>query len=349
MLLEERLAEQARRLEGDAVLVRERVGPHQLDDLEELPLAGEEGDRLGAPLVPVGADFLAVPARQRLDVERVRLGPADRREVPGVGQLGVERPERAGEAETGLGDRLAEVAARRGDGTDDRQRAGPLGRALGDDPPGALVEVGEAAPQVGREALFAGEFLEAAADLAHRLGPAAGRVGQERDPVALVAEVLGDRGAELHRRLARRDRHVRGVGDEDRTGEERAAGPRVDQLDELAEQAGHLVAAFPTADVDDDVGVRPAREGLFEDRLAGPEAARHDGRPAAGHREEGVEDALAGDKRLAGPQPAAARPDGTDRPGVCQPERHVPGSRGQAPDLLVDGDVARLDRPEAPG
>ena len=62
---------------------------------------------------------------------------------------------------------------------------------------------------------------------------------------------------------------------------------------EAVEQLGHLVAAFSAADVHHDVGARPAGEDLLDDRLAGTEAARDDGRAALGDREEHVDHALA--------------------------------------------------------
>src|SRR3990172_464408 len=80
------------------------------------------------------------------------------------------------------------------------------GRGTGspEEPPGggagALVDPRQAAAEIGWEALLAGQLLEPAADLAQCLRPAAGRVGQQRDLVTLVAEVLGDRRAEEHRR-----------------------------------------------------------------------------------------------------------------------------------------------------
>ena len=82
-------------------------------------------------LGPWTADSVRHPGRQLVDVERVRLGPADRGEVPGVGQPGVERPERPGQAEARLGDRLREVAAGGRHGADEGDGSLALGRADG--------------------------------------------------------------------------------------------------------------------------------------------------------------------------------------------------------------------------
>ncbi len=89
VLLEERLAQQAGDFEYDPVLVGQGVGAHELDDLEQLLLPPEQLDRLGPPRRPRLGDAGPVPGLERLDVERVRLGPTDGREVPGVGQLGI--------------------------------------------------------------------------------------------------------------------------------------------------------------------------------------------------------------------------------------------------------------------
>ncbi len=113
----------------------------------------------------------------------------------------------------------------------------------------------------------------------------------------LVAVVLGEGDAGVDARLAGRDRHVRGVGDEDRPLHERAAAARVDERGELLEHLRHLVPPLAAADVDDDVGVRPLRQGVLQHGFARPEGAGEGGAAAAHDREEGVEHPLAGDQR----------------------------------------------------
>ena len=97
----------------------------------------------------------------------------------------------------------------------------------------ALVELAEPRAEIGGVSGLAGQLAEAAGDLAQRLGPAAGRVGHQRDVEALVAEVLADGDRRIDARLARRDRHVRGVGDDDGAFHERPAGARIGELGEL--------------------------------------------------------------------------------------------------------------------
>ncbi len=83
--------------------------------------------------------------------------------------------------------------------------------------------------------------------------------------------------------------------------------PRVLQLRELQQHVGHLVAALAAADVDDDLGVGPLGQLVLDDGLARAERAGHAGGPALGDREEGVDDALAGDERLVGTEAFADR------------------------------------------
>ena len=51
-------------------------------------------------------------------------------------------------------------------------------------------------------------------------------------------------------------------------------------------------------DIDHDIGVGILRERLRDHRLAAPKGARHGRRAAQGHREERVDDPLAGQERL---------------------------------------------------
>ena len=82
-------------------------------------------------------------------------------------------------------------------------------------------------------------------------------------------------------------------------------------LRKFVEHARHFVAALAAAQIDDDVGVAAFRERFEQHRLARAEAAGDRGLASARHRKHAVEDALAGDERLAStagaPRPAAAR------------------------------------------
>ncbi len=125
---------------------------------------------------------------------------------------------------------------------------------------------------------------------------------------------------------------LRRVRDQDRALHQRRAGARVDELGELLEHLGQLVAALAAADVDDDVGVRPLRERLLEHGLAGAEPAGDRGGAAARDREEHVDRPLAGDQRRRRVEPAR-------RPG---------GDRGPASGSASSPAARRSRRPARP-
>ena len=350
-LLQEVLADHFAGLDDEALLVLERVGADELDDLLEAGLAGEDRADPGALVGEVLGDVLAVPGVQEALVQAVGPVPVDRREVPAVRQLRVQRPEGAHDPERALRHRLREVAAGRAHGADDRHRPHPLVLAEHDRPAGPLVEGGEPAGQVRRVALLRRHFLKAGGDLAQRLGPAARGVGHQRHPVAHVAEVLRHRHAGVDAGLARRDRHVGGVGDEDRPLHQRPAVARVLQFGELGEHIRHLVPPLPAADVHDDVGVRPLGEGLLHDGLPAAEGPGHRRGPPHRHREEDVQDPLAGHEQFSRLQLALRRPGDAHRPGLHHPQLPAPAQPGHdigdghvpAPDLdhLVLGGIRR--------
>jgi hypothetical protein len=135
---------------------------------------------------------------------------------------------------------------------------------------------------------------------------------------ALVTEVLGDGDGGIDARLARRDRHVRGVRDDDRAFHQCASRARVDELRELLEHASHLVAALATAEVDDDVGAAALGKAFEQDRLAGSESSGDRALATERDREQRIEDALSGHQRLVRRE---ARTHGTrraHRPEVAQ-------------------------------
>ena len=107
-LLQEVLAQQAAGLEHDPLGGRERVGSEQLHDLEQRALALQQVQRPGAVRAPVLRDLAVEPGAEL--VERVAAGPVDRGEVTLAREARVEAPERPGEAQAVLRDRLREVA-----------------------------------------------------------------------------------------------------------------------------------------------------------------------------------------------------------------------------------------------
>mmetsp|Transcript_12586 Transcript_12586/g.39639 ORF Transcript_12586/g.39639 Transcript_12586/m.39639 type:complete len:601 (+) Transcript_12586:190-1992(+) len=314
----DRLVERAHLVVGREAVLREVVVLDDLCNLEhELVRLGErvladELHNLGQ-VVLVLQDLLHARAHRdelgvRLDVEglerAVVLGvgdePVERREVLALRQLLVKAPEDLHDAERGRAHRVGEVATRRRDGTDDRDRARARRRAHELALARALVEGGEARAEVGGVARVSGHLGEAAGDLTERLGPARRRVGHHGHVVAHVAQVLCERDARVDGRLARSDGHVGRVGDEGGALHDGLLLAVDDHLElrEVLEHLRHLVAALAAADVDNRVRVRVLGQRLRDDRLAAAERAGHGARAAEHGGEERVDHALPREQRL---------------------------------------------------
>ena len=220
--------------------------------------------------------------------------PVDGRVVAGVRQFLGQGPEGLDDVLGVAGHRLGEVTPRGGDGADQGHGAGTS--ALGLDPAGALVDRRQARGQVGRVAFLHRHLPQAAGDLAQGLGPTAGGVRQHDHVVAHVAVVFGHGDADVDRGLPRHHRHVGGIGHQQGALHELAPGVGVVELGEGLQHVHQFVAALAAANVDDDVGVGPARHLLLHHRLAGAEGARYRPLAALELGEEGVDDPLAGDQ-----------------------------------------------------
>ncbi len=131
---------------------------------------------------------------------------------------------------------------------------------------------------------------------------------------AAVAKILGHGNRRIHTGFPRGDRHVGGIGDNDRAFHQRSARARVFQLGEFVQHFRHLVTALAAAHIDDDVRIAPLGQGLLQNRLAGAKATRQRGAPTPGHREQSVQNALAGDDRPAWGQARGHRPRPAYRP-----------------------------------
>jgi hypothetical protein len=197
--------------------------------------------------------------------------------------------------------------------------------------PGSLVERGQRGRQIGGVALLGRQRPGPGRELAQRLGPARGGVGDHDGVVAHVAEVLRHGHAAVDARLAGHHRHVRRVGDDDRALGQRGVGPWVDQLTQVCDDVGHLVAALAASDVDDDVGVAPLRDLLQQHRLARAEPAGHGRRAAPGHRVEQVDDPLPGDQPGPRVDPLTGRTGPPHRPVLGQAYRLRLGVLGLHP------------------
>ena len=193
--------------------------------------------------------------------------------MAGIGKAGVKRPEHLDYTHRRLRDRLGNIAARRRNGADCGDGALTVVRTEAFDNARALIELSQTGGEVGGVALFTGHLFQTAGHLTQSLSPTGGGVCKDGDVIAHVAEVLGYRDAGVYRGFTRRNRHIRGVCDENGALHQRLAVARVLEFGELHKNVGHLVAALAAAYVDNDIDVRPLRQLVLYNGLAGTEGA----------------------------------------------------------------------------
>ena len=250
-----------------------------------------------------------------------------------------------------LGHRLVEVAAGGRDRSADGYGTGLA--VLEHHAARALVERRDARLEVGRERLFARDLLETSRELAHRLRPAGGRVGENEDVEAHLSEVFRKRHRRVHGGLARGDRHRRGVADYYRALHQRLTGLGVDDLGEFLERLDNLASALAARGGNHDVHLRIARGSLLENRLSCAEGPGDAVCPADGDGEERVDRADRSLERLGwGETVLEALDRHLDGPALHHLHRDVlPVCAGQGRDRVGNGVVAvrseRLDRVDA--
>eukprot|EP00754_Rhynchopus_humris_P024968 Rhum_TRINITY_DN14924_c11_g1::Rhum_TRINITY_DN14924_c11_g1_i2::g.129085::m.129085 len=331
VLLQEVRLDHLTDVDGDLVLLTQRVLADQLHDLGQVLVLLEErrdGDlhggevghgegilrrTLGLEHLPVllGTVLLVVRLK-RLRVLRVGDGPVQGREMLTLRKLLVESPEDLHNAERGRRHRVGEVTTRRrhgshhGDGSLPRRLAEALHAAR------TLVEGRETGTQVRRVSTVGRHLRKTTGDLTKGLGPTRRGVRHHRHIETHVTHVLSDRDTRVDGRLPGRHRHVGRVRDQHRAQHDRVllAVLRRLQLRELHEHLSHLVSTLTAADVDDGVGVRVLRQRLGDDRLAAPEGSRHGAGSALHGREQRVQHTLARLQRRLGTQLAVGG-DGT--------------------------------------
>ena len=260
-----------------------------------------------------------------------------------VRQFPVERPETADKALRMLRYRLGKVAARRRDRTDYGNRT--FLTAKRGDAPRPLVEFSKPRRKIRGESFLGGHLLHSAGKLAQCLRPPRRRVCHYRDVHSHIAVILGKRYSRIKRNLARRDRHIRRVGDENRSFHERASRARVDKGRKFRQNVRHLVSAFAASDVHNQIGVAPLRDRVLRHRLSRSESARNRGSATFGKREENVDDALPRHKRLADRELLRERTGAAQRPIMGKLQLLAEFGR---PDNVVNGIFAgtreRLER-----
>lgn len=119
VLLKETETDNLGDLEDELLVIRENIGSDQFYDLHQAAFLIQDRDELVTVIDKVFIHMLRVPGRKIREVFRVAGQPLDRREVSRVGEVLIKSPEAADETLGILCDRLGEIAALRGYGSDD--------------------------------------------------------------------------------------------------------------------------------------------------------------------------------------------------------------------------------------
>ena len=173
--------------------------------------------------------------------------------------------------------------------------------------------------EVGRVALIGGHLSETTRDLTKGLGPARGGVSHHGHVHAHVAEVLGEGDASVDGSLTSGHGHVGGVGDKGGTLHDGVGLAVLDhgKLGEIHEHLCHFITALTAANIDDSLRVRVLGKRLGDNSLAAAEGTG-DSAGSAEHRgEEGVENALAGEKWVVAGKLLRHGAGGTHGPELC--------------------------------
>ena len=279
-------------------------------------------------MVPVfhkgGAEILIEPGGQGIQVERIGIEPVDGREMALIGKRSIQSPEDLHDSHGSLGNRLGKVSAggRHSANSRETSLAFIAAQTLHQSCP--LVELGKAGGKVSRITFLTGHLLQSAGHLTQGLRPAGGRVGDDGHIVTHVPEILGNGDAGINGSLTGGNRHIGGIGDEDRALHQGFPGTGVLQLRELPENICHFVAALAAADVDHDIHIRPLGKLVLHHCLSRTEGTGDCRRAALGHGEHGVDGALTCGKRPAGRIFFHIGPSHTDRPLLHHGQRHLP-------------------------
>ena len=191
-------------------------------------------------------------------------------------------------------------------------------------------------------ALFTGHFLQTSRHFAERFRPTGSRIGNDRNRVAHIAEILRNRDTRINRSLARRNRHIRGVRNQHRALHQRFSRFGVNQFGKFAQNVGHFVSALTAADIDHKIHVAPFCKLMLNNRLTRAERSRDARRSALCNREQRVDGALTRNHRINGRQLLPVRSRHTDGPLLHQGQiLHCAVRELDAPDAVGDTVIPR--------
>ena len=260
--------------------------------------------------------MLSVPGSQILQIFAVTGQPLDRREVTGIGEGLVQSPEAADKTLGILSDRFGEVTALRGNRTDNGDGTFCSVQVLHHSR--TLIEGGKFACQICRETFLCRHFLQTSRKLTESLSPSGCGVCHDRYVVTHITVIFCKGNAGVDGSLTGCNRHVGSVGDQGGSVHHQVSGFRVDQFAEILKNLCHLVSTLTTADVDDDICVRPLGDLVLGHGFSGSESSRNSSSAALGNREKSIQDTLAGKKRNACRETFVGRSRHTDRPFLCK-------------------------------
>ena len=296
----------------------------KLNDLIEASLLLQNGHSPFPVLQESLTEVLLVPRPQRINVQRIGIEPVNGREVPPIGKACIQRPEHLDNAHRRLRDRFGKIAAW------GRYRAhGGQGAAAlfitadAGDGTGTLIELCQTGGEVSRIALFTRHFLQATAHLTQRLCPTRSGIRNNGHSIAHVAVIFSNGDSGIDRSLTSCHRHIGGIGNEDGTLHQRFPGAGVNQFREFPQNIGHFIPAFPAADVDHQIHIRPLGQSVLHHCLARAERSRNSRGTALCHREEGIHNTLAGLQRHAGREFPPVRASHTNRPLLHHRQLHT--------------------------
>ena len=238
--------------------------------------------------------------------------------MTGIGKSLVQSPETADKTFGILCDRLGEITALRGNCTDNGYGTFCSVQVLHHSR--ALIEGGKLTCQIRREAFLCRHLLQTSGKLTESLGPSGCGVCHDRHVITHITVIFRKCNTCVNGSLTGCNRHVGSVGDQCGTVHHQVSGFRVDQLAEVLKNLCHFVSALATADVDDDICVRPLGDLVLCHGFSGSESAWNCGSASLGNREKSIQDSLSGKERNAGRETLVGRTWNTDRPflGKCQ-------------------------------
>ena len=232
--------------------------------------------------------------------------------MAGISKGLVQSPEAADKSFRILCNRLGEVAALRGNRTDNGDGTFCSVQVLHHSR--TLIECGKFACQICRETFLCWHLLQTSGKLTESLSPSGCGICHDGYVIAHITVIFRKCNTCVDGSLTGCNRHVGGVGDQCGTVHHQVPGFRVDQFAEVLKNLCHLVSTLATADVDDDICVRPLGDLVLCHGFSCSESAGNCSSASFGNREKGIQDSLTGKERNAGRETLVGRPWNTDRP-----------------------------------